>query len=455
MRNLIYSLSVILSMICFTSSCSDIDEPIIPILDPPALASSNPANGSTIELEDAESDLTIVLTYNQNIFSPTVGHSSITIDNASITSVEAKLPNLTIKVSGLVKGQSYKLTVPAGVVVGPTKVGAPEVIVNFTVGEENIVLNENLCTPAPLTQATNVFHFLLQNYRNKIVSGAMAKVNWNTDEADRVYRWTGKYPALNCFDYVHHYASWMDYSDITVAKQWWNNNGLIAAGWHWNVPASEGSSDYGFYYTGKNSGQGETSFDITKAVQDGTTENTIIKADLDKIAGYLLLLQAENIPVIWRPLHEASGGWFWWGAKGATPYKALWKLMFETFAQKGVNNLIWVWTSEVGDDDWYPGDAYVDIIGRDAYNKTTENLTTEYASLQSKYSTKMITLSECGNVSDISDQWNNGALWSWFMPWYDYNATDNSVHQYATKEFWIKAFDSGKVISRDQMPSLK
>ena len=39
--------------------------------------------------------------------------------------------------------------------------------------------------------------------------------------------------------------------------------------------------------------------------------------------------------------------------------------MFRHFQQRGIHNLLWVWTSEIGDDDWYPGDEYVDIIARD------------------------------------------------------------------------------------------
>ena len=84
------------------------------------------------------------------------------------------------------------------------------------------------------------------------------------------------------------------------------------------------------------------------------------------MAGYLKLLHDANIPVIWRPLHEAAGGWFWWG-KNADSFKKLWIQMFDYFKAQGLNNLIWVWTSETGDADWYPGDAYVDIIGRDLY----------------------------------------------------------------------------------------
>ena len=78
----------------------------------------------------------------------------------------------------------------------------------------------------------------------------------------------------------------------------------------------------------------ETDFDIAKALQEGTKENQIIQSDLEELANYLLLLKQKNIPVLWRPLHEAAGKWFWWG-KDADSYKSLWKLMFETFQKKG------------------------------------------------------------------------------------------------------------------------
>ena len=61
-----------------------------------------------------------------------------------------------------------------------------------------------------------------------------------------------------------------------------------------------------------------------------------MKESLEKIAGYLKLLQEAGIPVIWRPLHEAAGNtytyntgaWFWWGADGAQAYKDLWIYVF-------------------------------------------------------------------------------------------------------------------------------
>ena len=55
--------------------------------------------------------------------------------------------------------------------------------------------------------------------------------------------------------------------------------------------------------------------------------------------------------------------------------------MFDYFKAQGLNNLIWVWTSETGDADWYPGDQYVDIVGRDLYGKTAAECVSQYQAI--------------------------------------------------------------------------
>ena len=138
--------------------------------------------------------------------------------------------------------------------------------------------------------------------------------------------------------------------------------------------------------------------------------------------------------------------------------------MFETFKSKGINNLIWVWTTETNDDTWYPGDEYVDIIGRDIYNKlSAKEIANQYKEISEKYPDKIITLSECGTVSDLKSQINAGAMWSWAMPWYDYNvankinteAFNGENHEHADITWWKNSFSSDKVIDLSQMPNLK
>ncbi len=434
-------------------ACSGSDKDDETVGVEPVVISSIPVAGATVKYSIDN----VSIVFNTRIVIS--NFSKITIDNqAKIGGVSQSASTLTLNLDNIKDNMTYNILIEAGAITAEDGLyNSQDIRLTFKT-EKKAELVASLVTPDASVQAKNIYEFLKENYQLKTLSATMANVNWNISEAERVYRWTGKYPAMNCFDYVHHMfspANWINYEDISVVENWWENNGLVAAMWHWNVPTEKGSSDYSFYYTGKGGGNTETSFDITKAVQEGTYENNIIKADLDVIAGYLLLLKEKNIPVIWRPLHEAAGGWFWWGANGSDAYKKLWILMFDTFKSKGINNLIWVWTTEGNDDSWYPGDDYVDIIGRDIYNKpNASDLNNEYKNINTAYPKKIIALSECGNVANITSQWTNGALWSWFMPWYDYNATDNS-HAFATKEFWVDAFSSPKVITRDQLPDFK
>lgn len=201
------------------------------------------------------------------------------------------------------------------------------------------------------------------------------------------------------------------------------------------------STDYAFY-------KEQTAFDAANATVEGTWENKFFQQDLANVTAYLKLLKEADIPVLWRPFHEAAGGWFWWG-KDADSFKKMWVAMFNHFKNEGLNNLIWVYTAEPNDADWYPGDAYVDIIGRDLYSKQTDDCASEFATIAATYGNKMVALSECGSVGLISEQWSAGARWSWFMPWYDGGDT---VH--ADETWWVDAMNQSYVIAREDLPAM-
>lgn len=397
-------------------------------------------------------DLEIVLTFPENI---KLDRSvSITVNDKAPEKIAPDLQKLRIRVR-TEAGADYKLILPAGAVEGrETGSLSPEWMLSFSTRK---ILSENLVVKNPSPEAQKVFGFLNDQFESKIVTGTMANVSWDTKEADWVYTHTGYYPALNGFDFIHLHASpsgWIDYGKIGPVESWWEEGGLVSAMWHWNVPVEKDSDAFQFYTR-------ETDFDITKAVIPGTDEYEIIRADLEKISEYLLLLKEKGIPILWRPLHEAAGGWFWWGAKGPEPCRQLWKMMFEKFEEKGLNNLIWVWTSETGDEMWYPGDEYVDIVGRDAYEiSSAQRLAAEFQELKEVFPGKIVALSEFGGLPELSVQWEAGARWSWMMPWYDYDRTihpgsetfQETSHAFADIEYWRAVFEMEAAIRRDQLP---
>lgn len=450
-----YGMMYLLLLIMAGCSKTRDAEDSIDKVESPKIVSSTIENGAE-NVSDGQQTLRI--TFDQNITLPSPGN--IRLNGTSVQGVSAAFKELHIPVV-LLRSTAYTLVIPGNTIKGPTGLFAEGLEISFTtIGAVGETVKTHLVTENPSAEVQNVYGFLRENYGVKLISGVMANVNWNSNEAEWVYKHTGKYPVLNCFDYVHLYASpanWINYEQIQVVEDWWQNKGLVSAMWHWNVPVNEGSTSYQFYTR-------ETTFDVARAVIEGTYEHTVIKADLNRIADHLLLLKAKHIPVIWRPLHEAAGTWFWWGAKGSEPYKKLWVIMFEVFKSKGLNNLIWVWTSETNDDAWYPGDAYVDIIGIDLYDKASAaDIASIYTTLTRKYTDKMIALSEFGNVAGFSSQWTDGARWSWAMPWYDYERTVSTTgtafneksHQHANISYWEDLLNNPVVLTRDEMPDLK
>ncbi|HUW93530.1 MAG TPA: glycosyl hydrolase [Bacteroidales bacterium] len=315
--------------------------------------------------------------------------------------------------------------------------------------EINVGIPYQLATPNPNIETRRLFAYLMDSFTKKIHSGAMSLSA--IEEAQWLYANTGKYPALIGLDFMNHNRDWGWYDKSIVvneAKNWYNQNGLVAICWHWRDPL--GITDE--FYTSN------TSFDVSKISDPASAEYQAMVSDIDKIAVYLKQLQDAKVPVLFRPLHEASGGWFWWGAKGPEPCKTLWRLMFDRLVNyHGLKNLIWVWTTDIRADnmDWYPGDEYVDILGADIYaaNGDFSSQVLTYNAIKEKFNgKKLITLSENGPVPDPDNLVADHAHWSWFMPWYgDFirNPDNNPLSH------WQKVMNHAYVVTLDEMPDLK
>ena len=307
-------------------------------------------------------------------------------------------------------------------------------------------VNTQLVSPNASDATKRLYQFLYDNYGRKIISGVMTLNSF--DETNWLLANTGKEPALVGLDFMHCGRSYQWYNElqpIDDARTYYNKNGIPALCWHWRDPSRQTEE----FYTAK------TSFDVSKVFETASAEYKAMIADIDYISSLLKKLQSENIPVIWRPLHEAKGGWFWWGAKGPEACKQLYRLMFDRMVNyHGLNNLIWVWTREPGDDAWYPGDEYVDIVGRDLYAEGNHSSQyAEWTDMHNRYNgKKLITLSECGSFPDPDNLIVDGAAWSWFMPWYGGFVKDS---KHNPLELWQKAMHHDYVITLDEMPDLK
>ncbi|WP_207428932.1 glycosyl hydrolase [Pedobacter sp. SYSU D00535] len=307
-------------------------------------------------------------------------------------------------------------------------------------------INTSLVTVGATAQANNVYQFLRNNYGKKILSGVMTLNSF--DETNWLKQNTGKEPAIMGLDFMHAnrgYTWYDDRTSIRDAKTWWDRNGIPVYVWHWRDPSRQTEE----FYADK------TTFDVSKIFSPGSPEYNAMMSDIDHISGLLKELQSQNVPVIWRPLHEAAGGWFWWGAKGPEACKKLYQVMYDRMVNyHGLKNMIWVWTREPNDDAWYPGDSYVDIVGRDIYKQgdhTSQSI--EFNNMNALYGgKKMVAITECGSNPDPDNLVADAAGWSWFMTWYgDY--TRQRTHNSLT--IWRKIMNHSYVITLDEMPSLK
>ena len=157
------------------------------------------------------------------------------------------------------------------------------------------------------TEAEQLLLCLKNIEGQKTLSGTMACVNWNLNEAKWVHQHTGKWPALNGFDYIHHPFSskggWIDYTNIDEVVEWNSEGGVVSIMWHWNVPANK-SGEYAFYWGTESD---KTTFDVRKIFNPESSEYKQMIKDIDQIASYLKLLKQANIPVAtaargWRPV---------------------------------------------------------------------------------------------------------------------------------------------------------
>lgn len=314
---------------------------------------------------------------------------------------------------------------------------------------ERFNLTQTLVTPEPIPEASCLYQFLLDNYGEKIISGAMTLGSTaESDWIDWIETNTGKEPALLGFDFMHSGRDYNWYDDATPvndARDWYNRNGIPVMMWHWRDPSKNTEE----FYTE------DTDFDVSTIFEPQSAAYQAMIDDIDYISQLLKPLNDDGIPLIWRPLHEAAGGWFWWGAQGPEACKELYHIMYDRMVNHhGLNNLIWVWTNEPNDDEWYPGDEYVDIIGRDIYDQGNHtSMIGEFNNINDTYNgTKMIALSENGSFPDPDNLVDDGARWSWFMPWYqDY--TTSSEHN--SLELWQKTMNHEYVITLDEMPDLR
>ncbi len=251
------------------------------------------------------------------------------------------------------------------------------------------------------------------------------------------YNATNDLTAMKGYDFIFCTGSYHSDDMIDEAIEWSKESGgLCAFTWHWNVPKDIDNPEGGYaFYTSE-----ITNFSQVNAVTPGTKEYETVIHDIDLIATKIQRMESEGVTILFRPLHEASGAWFWWGLQGRDSatnevFQKLWYMIYDRLENyHKLTNIIWVWNGQNPHTAIHPNAFDIEGIDRyyDQEDISAEALSTYYekcygelagydkycAELAGMESTgKMMALTECGYIPDPEGIKAANTIWLYYMVW--------------------------------------
>lgn len=261
--------------------------------------------------------------------------------------------------------------------------------------------------------------------------------------------------------------------------------------------AEDGTKTYNFSGYTPNTVSGN----VVARIMPGQDLNYLYTAYLDMIAEYAKAVEGDGITILFRPFHENTGSWFWWGAAfcDEQAYINLYRYTVDYLKNtKNVHNLLYVYGpgSEAENTTEYamryPGDAYVDMIGYDFYHvKPSQENETDYLSnickqneILKSFATehgKLYAITETGVANDskallvkdngvkdwymqLLDQisadggicyflvWANfGENVSFYLPYVKSVNEDGSLHGHEMLDEFIKFYNDGRSVFASDM----
>ncbi|MDE6092496.1 MAG: glycoside hydrolase family 26 protein, partial [Ruminococcus sp.] len=330
--------------------------------------------------------------------------------------------------------------------------------------------------PNASAEAKELMKFLSDNYGKYTLTGQYVSSAENT-ELELIYKNTGQYPAIR-FSIIDDAPadSAITPENVDACIQWHEKGGINAITWEWKSPSLQSSvyaqeCDFNLL-------NAMTDVDISKYSQEQVynlySEKYIseecykLMAAIDDIATKQLMpLKEKGIPVLWRPLYDASLGYnspdgavYWWGAGGAEAYRWLWEMIYDRLAgYYNLDNLIWVWN---GMSDAYSVDSSMfDIASYDLYTGTEKKFGSrceQLMAVQKYINGKIIAVSECDNVPDMDASFRDNSVWSFFGLWHGEYITDENgeySEKYTSKDELIRAYNSEGSLTLDEYKTLR
>lgn len=293
----------------------------------------------------------------------------------------------------------------------------------------------------------------------------------------------GAYPAVYGWDLMDIYAEGTgplryDRTRADALRAWivqgFERGGVITMSWHMPNPVTDTDA-------------WDVSTPAVARVLPGGDHHAEYLTTLDTAARFFRSLRAADgtpIPIVFRPYHEHTGSWFWWGRDhaGVDDYKALWRMTVARMASAGVRNLLFAYSTDVFDSragylERYPGDDVIDVLGFDDYHgiKSRDALPQFVNRLKllvelARESGKIAAVTETGLEAIPDPDWWTDVLGrglaaqpgvAWVLVWRNANpANDRKEHFYAPYPGQVSAGDFRRwtarpgVLLEDELPDL-
>lgn len=257
-----------------------------------------------------------------------------------------------------------------------------------------------------------------------ILSGQHNFPNQRAQDTDKVFAITGKYPAVWGSDFGFTGGEDKDsiaHRDLMIeeAKRQHAAGSIIVICWHMLRPTEDEPGQPGASWRGSVQARLTDEQWQELLTPDSPLYQRWAKY-MDTAAIYLKQLQDAKIPVLWRPMHENNGNFFWWGGRpGQWGTAQLFRQLYNRMVNvHHLNNLIWVWNQNgpaPGGEfyNYFPGQKYVDMVTYDNYRSLDDRYYHEILTIANG---KPIALGEVGSAPS-ADVLKAQPKWTFFMIW--------------------------------------
>lgn len=304
-----------------------------------------------------------------------------------------------------------------------------------TTKEQSTQALPTLSNPNASTEARALYAKLQQVRAKGLTLAGQMWSPWGPDEVELVHQVSGKYPALRGHDLI---IDRNNPRELALLINWYHQGGIPTLMWHWGAPSK-----------GEGYEQSKMHIEVDKCFEEGTPEYRAFWNDLRRTADWLSILCEAKVPVLWRPMHEFDGKWFWYGQGGGENFVKIWTTMYDYFThERHLDNLVWVLChSHQVDPSYIPPCQYFDLVGADTYaNPVPASLYRQMQELHGQET--MIPLHECGTLPEPDSCLRDNTPWLWFMLWHTSHAEHHSPDDLR------RIYNHERVVTLDELPLL-